>query len=486
MYYKLKPQYRLRGWDKLPCAIEDRQKHSVRFISPLKMETLKLCTGTIDLSLVLIPEEIRQLIPELEKEELIVPCQPGDGILPIQEYRQYPCRYIQTAHWSVTGGCNYRCKHCYMSAPEARFGQLDRGTVLRMAREIADCGIMNVSLTGGEPLIRPDFLDIVDTLLEGGVRITQIYSNGALVNESLLQALDRRNIHPEFNMSFDGVGWHDWLRGVPGAEEAVDRAFCLCRDMGFPTGAEMCIHRANLHTLRATMNHLRNVGCRWVKTCPVADAGEWRKNGYGESIGIRELFQAYLDYIPQYYEDGMPVSIMLGGFFSARPDQPQEYDVPLYHLPTEPGKCVVCAHARHVMYISPEGRALPCMSLTGSSAQERFPLIPDMGLARCITDSRYMDFIDTRADQVLAHNPECTRCEFRLWCQGGCRASGLADSGDLNDLLCRDPASCELFRGGWIAKIMRLMQRIMPGAESLLLKDEYWKAQSSDPPYVMG
>ena len=129
------------------------------------------------------------------------------------------------------------------------------------------------------------------------------------------------------------------------------------------------------------------------------------------------------------------------------------------------------------MYISPEGRALPCMSLTGSGVQKQFPLIPDMGLAQCITDSRYMDFINTRADQVLEHNPECAHCEFRLWCQGGCRASGLADSGDMNDLLYRDPASCELFRGGWIVKIMGLMQEIRPNAQSMLLKDEYWKAK---------
>ena len=479
MYYKLKPQYRLRGWDKLPCAIEDRQKHSVRFITPLQMDALKLCSGKIDLSLALVPEEIRQTIPELEKAGLIVPCQPGDGILPVQEYRQYPCRYIHTAHWSITGGCNYRCKHCYMSAPEAKFGHLERETVLRMAGEIADCGIMNVSLTGGEPLIRPDFLEIVDALLEGGVRITQIYTNGALVNEKLLQALDRRGVHPEFNMSFDGVGWHDWLRGVTGAEEAVDRAFCLCRDMGFPTGAEMCIHWANRHTLRATMNHLKDVGCGWVKTCPVSNTGEWRKNGYGESIDNRALFQTYLDYLPQYYEDGMPVPMMLGGFFSASPEKPLEYDVPLFRPPAEPRKCVVCGHARHVMYISPEGRALPCMSLTGSSVQAEFPLIPEIGLARCITDSRYMDFINTRADKVLEHNPECTQCTFRLWCQGGCRASGLSDSGDLNDLLYRDSACCELFRGGWIVKIMRLMRQIRPDAQSILLKDEFWKGYPS-------
>lgn len=55
----------------------------------------------------------------------------------------------------------------------------------------------------------------------------------------LLDALEARGIRPEFNMSFDGVGTHDWLRGIDGAERDVERAFLLCRERGFPTGAEM-------------------------------------------------------------------------------------------------------------------------------------------------------------------------------------------------------------------------------------------------------
>ena len=38
---------------------------------------------------------------------------------------------MQTVHWSVTGRCNYRCKHCFMSVPEARCGELSHETVLR-------------------------------------------------------------------------------------------------------------------------------------------------------------------------------------------------------------------------------------------------------------------------------------------------------------------------------------------------------------------
>ena len=480
MFYKLKEQFRLRGWERSPRAIEDRQRHLVSFLNERQMDALKLCSGKIDLDLPIIPEDIRKMIPDMEREGIIERCEPGDVIRAVQEYKRYPCRYMRKAHWSVTGRCNYKCKHCYMSAPDAKYGELDHETILRMAREIGDCGIMEVSLTGGEPLVRSDFLEIVDTLLEKEVSITQIYSNGALVNEKLLKALDERGIHPEFNMSYDGKGWHDWLRGIPGAEKTVDRAFRLCRDMGFPTGAEMCIHQNNKTTLRESINYLGSVGCRSLKTNPVSNTGEWRNHGFGEAISISELFQIYLDYIPCFYEDGMPLSLMLGGFFRASPKRTDYYDIPLYHYPEDPEKCVVCNHARSVMYISPEGRALPCMSLTAETVQDRFPSIPELGLASCITESVYMDFITTKASEVLEHNEECRDCEYRRWCQGGCRASGLADSPGSADLLYRDLPCCALYRDGWIPRIMMLMKELKPDAKSPLLKDDYWKEQMSE------
>ena len=480
MFYRLKERYLLRGWEKLPYAVVDRESARTIFVSAVEMEALQLCNGKINSDLPLIDPKIREMIPVIEKNGFIEPCERGDALLPEQEYRLYPSRYIRTAHWSVTGKCNYRCRHCYMSAPDAKLGELPHGTVMGMIDDLARCGVMEVSLTGGEPLVRDDFMEIVDRLLEKGIRIRQIYSNGALVDEKLLRALDGRGVRPEFNMSFDGVGWHDWLRGVDGAEALVDRAFRLCRDMGFPTGAELCIHQGNKHLLRESVCHLRDVGCGSLKTNPVANTGEWLKGGYGESIGFPELLQIYLDYIPLFYEDGMPLSLMLGGFFSASPRHPDRFDVPLYHPAEDPRTCCVCNHARMVMYISPEGRALPCMSLSGADIQHEFPLVQEIGLEKCLTDSRYMEFIDTRADKVLAHNPECAACRWKAWCLGGCRACGLESSGQ-TDLLYRDLSACELFRGGWIRRLVEKMREIRPEAKSVVLSDEAFIAALEEP-----
>ena len=462
MFYKLKPDFMLRGGQKLPYALVHR-KGGTLFITAKEMQALQLCNGRIDLNLPLVPQEVRDLLPTLEKHGVISRCEKGDSIAPEQEYRLYPARYIRTAHWSITGHCNYRCKHCYMSAPDAKYGELDHETIMSMVQQLIDCGVMEVSLTGGEPLVRKDFLEIVDALLAGGITITTIYSNGKLVTDRLLDELDRRGIRPEFNMSYDGTeGWHDWLRGIPGAGRIAEEAFLRCREKGFPTGAEMCIHQGNKHLLRDTVNRLAELGCRSLKTNPISNVGAWKDGGYGESISVDELYQLYFDYIPHYYEDGMPLSLQLGGFFSANPRKPEEYDIPAIKNCADPDKTCVCGHARMVMYISAEGRALPCMALSGMDIQQEFPLIPEIGLARCITDSRYMRLIDTRATEVLNHNPECKSCEYALQCLAGCRASALETAPD--DILAPDRAICGIFKGGWVQRIDRLMQEIKPGS----------------------
>ncbi len=451
MFYIIKEKFLLRGWEKLPYAIVDRHTKQTRFIRKDEFDLLNLCDGTVDLSLPLIPLKMREMIPLLEKNGIIESCAEGTSLKPEQKYRLYPSRYIRTAHWSITGRCNYRCKHCYMSAPDAKLGELSHDEVMSIIDQFEQCGIMNVSLTGGEPLVRKDFLEIVDALLQRDIRITTIYSNGRLVTDHLLDELEKRGIHPEFNMSYDGVGHHDWLRGIPGAEQEVKEAFLRCKDRGFPTGAEMCLHQNNKHTLRESINLLASWGCRHMKTNPVSNVGAWKEGGYGEAISMKELYQLYLDYIPQYFADGMPLSIQLGGFFIGKSGSSEHSGVAYKKNCQNPDTMCICGHARQVMYISPEGRTLPCMALAGMDIQNEFPLIGELGLQKCLTDSRYLKLIDTRAREYFDHNPDCLSCEYAMECVGGCRASALEGTPD--DILGPDMAACELFRGGWMPKI---------------------------------
>ena len=176
------------------------------------------------------------------QEGLIHEAEPGELLQEHQVYKTYPARYRKEVHWSVTGACNLRCRHCFMSAPQAKHGNPTHEEIIRVADQLAECGIFRVGITGGEPLIRKDLFAIIDALIEREIRITVIYTNGWLMDETFLKELEKRNVHPSFQLSYDGKGWHDFLRGIEGCEERTDRALRLLQKGGYDVSAAMCLH----------------------------------------------------------------------------------------------------------------------------------------------------------------------------------------------------------------------------------------------------
>ena len=86
------------------------------------MKVLMRCDGCFDFDSVLVSEQERAIVNKLLEKGLIENCEQGSGVSSKQQYRFYPNRFMQAVHWCITGKCNYRCKHCSMSAPEGRYG----------------------------------------------------------------------------------------------------------------------------------------------------------------------------------------------------------------------------------------------------------------------------------------------------------------------------------------------------------------------------
>lgn len=465
MYYRLKPMIRLRGWKLLPYALVNSSSGEARFIDKAMFDVAELCNGLVDFDLPFISDAARRNLSRLVEAGIVEVCRNGETIKEEQKYRRYDNRYMQSVQWSITGRCNCKCRHCYLSGAEDRYGELSHEDIMKIIDDMGKCGVLRCEITGGEPLVRSDFWEIIDALKERGIVISQIYSNGLAVNESVLNGLAERDLFPEFNMSFDGIGYHDWLRGIDGAEKKVREAFALCRAYGFPTGAEMCLWKENRHVLRDTVNYLASVGSRSVKVVPVTNIGAWLENGYNEEHGIteEELYQVYYDYLDDFYRDLPHIDVQLGSLFFANGKDPDHYDLPSVHPCSDPEKVCLCVHARNHMYISPEGRASTCMAISNDEEYTRyFPFVQEIGMQKCLTDSKYMELLTIRASQVLAHNPKCTDCKYRKYCLGGCRAGAAVYHP--KDILGVDESICRMFVGGWVDKVFKKIKMLRPSA----------------------
>ena len=453
MFYRLKETFALRGWQKMAWVLVERPDNLIQKLSRERFQVLLLCDGETDLSSSLLSESMKNSLQQCEAENIIESCTKPCPLNKDQYYRYFGNRYVSTVLWSITGKCNYRCRHCFMDAPNAALGELSTDEALNLIDQMAECGVLRVDITGGEPFVRNDFWQLVDRILYHKMTIGMVYTNGWLLNDKILDEFERRNLYPEFSISFDGIGWHDWMRGVPGAEEAAIRALQLCKKRGFSTNVEMCLHRGNLGVLMQTVEALCSVGVQAVKASYVVPTPLWSHNSDGNMLSDQEYFEAMLRFIPEFYKAGRPVELLLGNIIYLHRNKPYKVVAERYDGTQKSLDDHLCDAARWACYITPEGRLLPCMPMTSSPAQKLFPRIQDIGLKCGLSDSFYMKFVDGRVKDLLKSNAECNACSYRYKCGGGCRASALL-YGDHNLMGC-DRTMCMLWKEGYVDRIRK-------------------------------
>ena len=457
--YILTPDWSLRGWKKLPYAVQSLVFPKTEFFTEEDWALFSACNGQTNIDWAKLTDAQRGRYEHWETGGFIHRAGEGDRLHPEQEYRFYPSRFKQGVQWSVTGRCNFRCKHCFMSAPYAAQGEPSWDELMTMLDAFQRCGIKCVHLTGGEPLVRRDFWALVDEILSRNILIPTLYSNGLLITDDFLDELAKRGLRPNIRFSFDGAGWHDWMRGVPGAEQTVLDALDRCRERGIRTSATMVVFWDNRNAIRRTANLLAAHGCSSLKTGAAAPAGEWKQ--YPEHyLTQADLYQAYLDYIPQYFEDGCPLSLSLDGFFVHDNPSGRQFS-PIQKAVAEKdfGRKLMCGHVRRELYVSPKGNVLPCMSMVDGPIEAQFSNMLQTPLEDILDDgSFYMDAINFRVSDFMEHNPACKTCKYRTDCCGGCRAQAVF--AHPTDYMAIDPVTCEYYKGGWMDKKNELLSRL--------------------------
>ena len=347
-----------------------------------------------------------------------------------------------------------------MSAPQHKVEEFTHEQCMDIIAQMAACGIQTVSLTGGEALIRKDFWEIIDALTAADIKITAILTNGLLINEKFLVELEKRNLRPEFQISFDGTGgWHDWIRGVDGAERLAIRAIKLLREKNLPVKCAFGVHKGNAPYLRETVNKLAGLGVYYMGIMPISDRGE-ASGMIDKILSTEELFNLYLEYIPEYIEDGAPMRLHLGAFFEG-------INATKYHIPfvkssegVNIDKNCVCGAVRNSVHIDFNGFVMPCPPMgVNDNSIKHFSLIFDKPLNELLSDGAYMDFINTRMDDYFKANPTCAACEYKNRCSSGCRGNAMEDNGD-GDLLGVDKVTCTFFKGGYYDRVIELADKL--------------------------
>jgi len=147
----------------------------------------------------------------------------------------------------TTLACNARCRHCGSNAGSPRERELDTSEMQALIRDLAALGTISVTLSGGEPLVRSDWVTIAESIRDCGMRLEMI-TNGLAV-EANADDIARLGFFA-VTFSIDGTEpIHDALRRVPEGFHRLMRGAKALRERGVRLGACTQINRLNLGAL---------------------------------------------------------------------------------------------------------------------------------------------------------------------------------------------------------------------------------------------
>jgi 12,18-didecarboxysiroheme deacetylase len=151
--------------------------------------------------------------------------------------------------WNVTQRCNLKCEHCYAHATNrATPDELTTDEGKALIDDLAAFGAPVMLFSGGEPLARPDMIDLAEYAVQKGMRAV-ISTNGTLITEDVTARLKDVGLS-YVGVSLDGLqATNDRFRGVDGAFEAALRGIRACQKVGLKVGLRYTITKYNLPDL---------------------------------------------------------------------------------------------------------------------------------------------------------------------------------------------------------------------------------------------
>ncbi|MBW1849838.1 MAG: 12,18-didecarboxysiroheme deacetylase [Deltaproteobacteria bacterium] len=148
--------------------------------------------------------------------------------------------------WNVTRACNLNCIHCYARAVEQTHEkELSYGQGIALIDELADFGVPVILFSGGEPLMRPDLVDLANYAVKKGMRAV-ISTNGTLITPKKAEELKQIGLS-YVGVSLDGMeAINDRFRGKKGAFKEALAGIRNCQKVGLKVGLRFTINRMNI------------------------------------------------------------------------------------------------------------------------------------------------------------------------------------------------------------------------------------------------
>jgi PqqA peptide cyclase len=165
----------------------------------------------------------------------------------------------------LTYGCPLHCPYCSNPLELAAYrDELATQEWLRVLAEARDLGVLQLHLSGGEPLLRRDLAEIVRTASELGLYTNLITSALGLTPRRAGQLRTAGLDHVQISVQADEAALSDRLAGTPSFERKLSAAR-LVKQLGWPLTLNVVLHRRNLDRVDRILDLAEELGADRVE-----------------------------------------------------------------------------------------------------------------------------------------------------------------------------------------------------------------------------
>ncbi len=328
---------------------------------------------------------------------------------------------IQAVSWNITRLCNLKCTHCYLPAgfvdtdefPQGylRDTELNQSECFRVIDEIAEINPhILLILTGGEPLLRPDILEISKYASETGFLVV-MGTNGVLLNDEVVEKMQQHGVTGA-GISLDSIqpSNHDKFRGMEGAWKATMNGIESLKRAQLDFLVQTSVTQWNYDEIPEIVEYAYQLGAKVLNLYFLV------RTGRGKTV---------MDITPAQYEKMLETMFQLQAEYSGKmliaAKCAPHYKRVIYEQQSDSAflqgyPSGTCPCGIYYCRISPEGELTPCPYLPVSVGN-----LKDESFVKLWNESE--TFHELRNRDML--QGKCGACEFREVC-GGCRARAYA------------------------------------------------------------
>jgi len=185
----------------------------------------------------------------------------------------------RTIDIEITSKCNLRCLYCAHFSGPGDVKDLSTAEWLQFFDELGRCAVMDVSLSGGEPLLRKDFRELIEGIVRNRMRFT-ILTNGTLITEDIASFIASTGRCKMIQVSLDGsqASSHDACRGEGSFDRAVN-GLRILKEHKLNVTTRVTIHHGNIAELDDIARFLlEDIGLSYFSTNAASSFGLCKEN----------------------------------------------------------------------------------------------------------------------------------------------------------------------------------------------------------------